>query len=176
MMLLKNIFKPVKVVLLLLFTFSFVYGCNESVKADITPRQEIKKPSASLINLLNNPAEKKAIKYKRIKVIEIEKSTEVTTDKPSKSCDKWKMSDEILRKILTISKPISEAEKNYLYDIKVCSYDLKLKFNNQVFLITTNGGGWTSIMNKAKTDYLLLGCNTKECKQYFISRGNRPDE
>ena len=86
-----------------------------------------------------------------------------------KECLDWKLSTEDAYKIFGMMKSISSEAKAGLYNWLPCYFESKVLFNGCVYTMEINAASFIVLYNKWST--LYFGCQSAECKNYFILPG-----
>tara|TARA_B110000259_G_C13924852_1_gene366351 strand:- start:80 stop:547 length:468 start_codon:yes stop_codon:yes gene_type:complete len=87
-------------------------------------------------------------------------------------CKKW----DIPRKdnVLSIIKELktlkySNFELNDYFNFYDCEVRGEINLNNEQYYYYLNAGGWAILENKKTKEDIYLGCNSEDCRKYFLS-------
>lgn len=88
----------------------------------------------------------------------------------------WSLNKADIDKIINLSNPITEDEWHFSYPITPCNIDVKdYLYKGKKYDLQINGGSYVSLYDGKET--LLLGCDSPECKKYFLkSKENMQEE
>ena len=87
--------------------------------------------------------------------------------KDSTICNKWMLSKEDIKKVITLSKKINNSQWDYAYDHLPCQYSGKLKFKNNEYDFNLNSGAWLEI--NYKNSIIRYGYEMNDYEKYFLS-------
>ncbi len=92
-----------------------------------------------------------------------------STSEYKEACVNWRLDEEEITKIFTMSRVISGSEMHDLYYDLPCRIHGEVRIGKVLFNFMINGGSFAYVYNSNQNFY--LGCSQEKCKDLFIEQG-----
>jgi len=86
-----------------------------------------------------------------------------------RACVAWKMSDDDVKKIFSLVKPISSEAKGGLYNSLPCYYEAEVLYEGISYTMEINAASFIVLHNENSNVY--FGCPSEACNTFFILPG-----